>query len=337
MAAACNTAFQSPVDLTDEGSEPCAILCDLVLNEMNIADITPLRDANERYSVEFAAGATWNGSSVATQGGSFYTPAQHTVNGARYDGELVLTWSMGASLICTSFLLQTSGKETSAGNAISALLANATDIAKGGAGGAVATVSLTSLLPTDPQYFSYEGTTITPQCLPCTWVVFRNPISVNADDVASLNGFASGFRELQPLGNSRKLFINDGKGLGGTGEGQYLKNDGRVYIKCNRLDADVTIARERAKAAPPIGLSGRSLPVLPSGLPGLPSLPSVTLLAQLTTLFWVFLGASIGAVVHAIVMVLLTWGALQLNGLVGMSIGFVGALNAAADLQPPQL
>lgn len=229
----------SPVDLSESEAGKCEALCEWSMNDSFPSLLRMIPETNPVVSMEAAdstISSTWNGQNATLQSATIFHPAQHTVDGTRYDGEFVMTFQTTAGkLLYVSVLLQTSAKETPSAAFFHTWIpyANQMDtpikLQEG--------MSFSHALPADGGYYVYSGSGIFGPCTPATWVVHKRPVSIFANDIASLNTVApAGYRAAAPLGK-RKVYFND-RATTKISEETLQSNDDRVYIRCTPLGDD---------------------------------------------------------------------------------------------------
>lgn len=239
---------QSPIDLSESDAGKCEALCEWSLNDSFPTSVTlhssEYEPVLEVWNTDGNVTSVWNGQTCKIMSAIVFHPAQHTIDGTRYDGEFVMSfYTPGGKKINVSVLLQIQSKESASTKFFHAFApyANQTD-------GSVIKCpegwSFSHALPNDPGYFVYQGTDILPHCDPVTWVVFKRPVGILAADIASINTVVpAGYRPVAPLG-SRKLFWNDGTNTKMSLE-TLQANDDRVYIRCQPLENDVSVQQAR--------------------------------------------------------------------------------------------
>lgn len=251
--AACGGSKQSPIDLEKSNTEPCSGLCDFILEDSFPSQVI-VDSADEdvlRFTVNGSVTAKWNGTSYSLDHAVLFHPAQHTIEGVRYDAELVMTF--GDSL-CVSVPIQASARQSASKDFFAAFVPYAG--AANGAGGADSGInvgnnwSFSHALPPESSYFSYEGSWLMPPCSGgLKWVVYRLPVNIHPDDLAVLSkARPAGYRPAQPLGDARKVYFNDGTG-NSMSEETLNANDDRIYIKCSRLGSDLDVQKSRTLAS----------------------------------------------------------------------------------------
>jgi carbonic anhydrase len=143
----------------------------------------------------------------------FHAPSEHTIDGKQYDAELHLVHkNILGQLVVVGVLLSKS--DTTPSSIFDEILMTApVTIETGTREGMV--LNANSLLPQDPDYFTYAGSLTTP---PCTegvrWFVMQTPVQVSpyviqqlhllASQFPGYNGFANNNRPVAPL-NGRTI------------------------------------------------------------------------------------------------------------------------------------
>lgn len=263
--AACATPNQSPIDLAAGSAEKCDLLCDFTMKDTFIGSVTGEFTPSGLGVIISGQDApvTYNGAEYQGVGGlgmMLYTPSQHTIGGTRYDAECVMFFRLvGGGDLRVSVMVESNSRESPSKDFFSKVVPYMQRT--GSASGSNITIkgdwSPAMALPAEPSYFVYKGSAIEPSCEPCTWIVFRNPVNMHPDDMAFLKrNMKPGYRPTQPL-NGRTVYLNDGANVALSDSQVGSDGDNRVYIKCSKLESDVTIQKLRQTAAKPPPVSAQ--------------------------------------------------------------------------------
>jgi carbonic anhydrase len=259
--AGCGTANQSPIDLTTKNAIVCSQKCEFTMGDtfvtqpmVNISQSSDfLRGMPDGPGGPPPATCTYNGGAYDLTRFALYNPAQHTIDGHRYDAEFVMTFinrSTSEFLSVSVLLQQTSSKSTASRDFFHALVAACPLLGPGQmeAANLGKNVSFSHALPKDPSYFVYAGSSLTPPCDGgMTWIVHRHPVMISSDDLADVQRqFPAGFRPTQEVGATRQIMFNDGQNAVQSEE-TLKTNDHRLYIAVKRIHQDQE-ARKARKA-----------------------------------------------------------------------------------------
>lgn len=212
IAPAANWPFQSPINITTRPTNLSAIL------SINYNSIAPTKTINNGHQiqVQFPSNNAADTISLVGQTASlaqfhYHAPSETTVNGRHYLAEehFVNTNSVtGAETVITVFLQL--GPHN---NALQPILdaATANLMKSGSSTTSVGPIDFSGLLPTDPTGWFYKGSLTTPPVSqPVNWLVFKTPITLDANQAAQYQAVAAsgGF-----LPNARPSQFLDGRVL----------------------------------------------------------------------------------------------------------------------------
>lgn len=246
----CGAPHQSPINLSRSFALPCDRLCELVVDKVAIQKGFVSVNNEGVLKLGFAPGTKptvrFNGEGYTCVDFSLFHPAQHTIENVQAEAELVGYFTNPKGyLLAISVAVRPSAGETNStsffnkfvpyvvpGESINVVLGDSWEF--------------NDVLPSNPAYFVYEGTKLTPNCDPdVTWVVFANAVTIDPSDFAKLSSSTpAGSRPIQPV-DDRQVFYNDGE----TIEGPAAQKDGKVYMRCRRVPREGEISSSDAKAA----------------------------------------------------------------------------------------
>lgn len=253
--AGCAGANQSPIDLSQSAAEPCDLLCSVTWDTSypTLGVVAAVGDVLTFALPSSTPTLKYNNDTYTFDSLQIYHPTQHTVEGVRYDAEVVMVFlGPSGAVLNVSVLASSSPRESGSRKFFGAFVQYANDPTRNIDVNLGNNWSLTQVLPTEGSYFVYSGSDILPPCDGSrTWIVYRMPVNIHPDDLATLTKtYPTGYRPTQPLGEGRKVYYNDGT-KAPIPEETLDANDDRIYIKCHRLDEDADI--QAAKSNPAAG------------------------------------------------------------------------------------
>lgn len=207
--AKCKTGVeQSPIDLPKKG-EKAAKAVPLAPKYGKI----PLEILNNGHTVQVAAaqGGKFSIEGVDYELAQFHlhSPSEHTIAGAKFDGELHLVHKNAKGELSVIGLLLKKGKENkSLASVFASAPAEESHDAKPVAN---ASVDLAALVPAKAAYYSYAGSLTTPPCSEgVKWFVLMNPIEVSEAQLKKFQGVMHGgnARPVLPVGARKILEVH---------------------------------------------------------------------------------------------------------------------------------
>lgn len=207
----CPTVNQSPINLAQSSAKPCDLLCDI-----SIEDVYPSQASvivsDEGLILHNQAGL---GSCKYNSEGYTCTflvvnhPSHHTVENIQADAEVVATFTNPTGkTLCISSLIRVNPSQSTSTSFFSAFVGygnpsvTSTDVVLGD------NWSLGMMVPSSGGYFVYDGSMVTPPCKSTTWIVFKNMITMDSTDFATLiRNNQAGSRPIQPTAD-REVFFN---------------------------------------------------------------------------------------------------------------------------------
>ncbi|MFZ4388492.1 MAG: hypothetical protein ACOYOI_10125 [Chthoniobacterales bacterium] len=164
-----------------------------------------------------------------------YGTSQHAYDGVFQNLEMVAIFTNGSSTILVSIPVAVSG----ATGTPSARFFNKFAGYTASPGAIPMGVSLGDAVPSNMSYFVYSGRTFFGACTPVTWVVYNQASFISTSDYGILQGvltntYRKPLQQLSPPGNpnERHVSYRDVR----EENPAYLQPDGRVYMKCRRLN-----------------------------------------------------------------------------------------------------
>ena len=242
----CDGERQSPIDIDTTMLATSGDLIDLVLTNFNQSFAGNFK--NTGHTVQFtpnpgspnALFRNHRGTYELLQfhlhwGANANQGSEHTLDGQSYSGELhfVTKKTTGADTAGDAFavlgvLLRSDTSMSANGSAYMELLDNIPR--DDGENNSLNEVRLADLLPSELNYYYYEGSLTTPICSEVVqWFLLRNPVNVPSQFLDNLRSNVVGedgntldmsFRKTQPL-NGRQVLIKSGAASGLNGKGLY--------------------------------------------------------------------------------------------------------------------
>jgi carbonic anhydrase len=230
----CPGVNQSPINLSQANAEPCDLLCELTMDEVNVSEAN-LMISNEGLIVTSTSGlgtCKYNGEGYTCNAILINHPSHHTIETIQADGEVMAIFTNpNKPYLCISSLFRvnsTQSPSTKFFNAIIPYANNSNPITKLNLGN---DWSLNMMVPSTGSYFSYNGSVIVPPCQQAQYVVFKSMINIDPNDFALLvKNVQAGSRPIQGLGN-RQVFFNNVEKLPGAPQA----HDNRLYIRLRKL------------------------------------------------------------------------------------------------------
>lgn len=230
----CSSTNQSPINLSQSFAKPCDLLCELVMDQVQVPQ------ANVMISDEGLILQNTAGLGTCKYNGEGYTcdmilvnhPSHHTIENIQADAEVVAVFTNpSGKYLCVSSLVRVNSSQSTSTQFFNKFVpfANPTEsyiqVNLGDDWG------LNMMVPPNGSYFVYDGSMVVPNCQAAKWVVFKSMINIDSNDFALLvKNVSPGSRPIQALGD-REVFFNDIEQLPGSP----MPNDGKTYMRCRRL------------------------------------------------------------------------------------------------------
>lgn len=246
---ACTANNQSPVDLVrSPATLPCRRKCDFFVDPVETQTGTVRKYGSYVMVLDSMTSpptATYNNIKYGCSKIELYGTAQHSYSGQFSQFELVATFtSPGYKPVMMSVPVnETGATDTPSTKFFNAFVGHTDSQSKISLG---RSWSLQNAVPADMSYFVYEGRDFF--CTTeVTWIVYNNPIQINGtDSYAVKNALTSTWRKpLQQLSkpgdpDERHVYFKSA-----TEENPaYMQKDGKVYMKCRRLNTKGQVAGE---------------------------------------------------------------------------------------------
>jgi len=239
-SASCTANNQSPVNLSRSTAEECKRVCDFSVDpiETQSANI----EVDEGIIIRLTnlsppPTATYNNVKYGCNKIEVYGNAQHGYDNTFSQLELVVHFtSPGYKSVLMSVPVNSSGAtDTPSTKFFNAFVGNTDSQSKISLGRAWA---VQNAVPADMSYFVYPGRDFVCED-EAVWIVYNSPVQINATDYAAVKRvLTSSWRKpLQQLSKpgdpeERRVWFRNA-----TEENPaYMKKDGKVYMKCRRLN-----------------------------------------------------------------------------------------------------
>lgn len=230
----CSSANQSPINLSQSTSKPCDLLCELVMDQVQVPQANVLI-SDEGLILQNTAGlgtCKYNGEGYTCDMVLVNHPSHHTIENIQADAEVIAIFTNpSGKYLCVSSLVRVNSSQSTSTQFFNKFVpfANPTEtqtqVNLGDDWG------LNMMVPPNGAYFVYDGSMVVPNCQPTKWVVFKSMINIDSNDFALLvKNVSPGSRPIQALGD-REVFFNDIEQLPGSP----MPHDGKTYMRCRRL------------------------------------------------------------------------------------------------------
>ena len=259
-AQGCKDQNQSPINLTQSTSMPCKRLCDWKVTDRSVRSATIVKHNNSAISlINFSESMTASYNASQNDPATYtcsqidlYNMAQHSIENSYGDLELVATFtSPSKKTIKMSVIIMSSSRNTKSPSIdfLNAFVPHASD-------GNVnvtfdGTWSLQNIVPADMAYFVYEGRDFVTCAEECTWIVYKNMVDIDSSTYARFVGSTASNRVRKPLQQlsssgqdyERHVYYSDPADTNPA----YLKKDGKVYMRCRRLNLKGQVKKKSKK------------------------------------------------------------------------------------------
>ena len=283
----CVANDQSPVNLSRSTADKCNRRCDFSVQPSAITTAKIAVDPSKLFlsltNLTPPAVATYNDTTYQCTQIDVYGTSQHAYDGVYQNLEMVATFTNGSSTLLVSIPVASNG----ATGTPSARFFNKFAGYTASPGAIPMGVSLGDAVPANMSYFVYSGRTFFGACTPVTWIVYNQASFISTSDYGILQGvltntYRKPLQQLSPPGNpnERHVSYRDVR----EENPAYLQPDGRVYMKCRRLNTSGEAATgDREKftmnstiegldnPAPEFSADGSAKPARPSDSPADPA------------------------------------------------------------------
>jgi carbonic anhydrase len=150
-------------------------------------------------------------------------PSHHKINGIQADGEVIaIFYKPTGGFLLVSSLFKVSSEQTPSYSFFKQFVPYA--VTTGETKVMLKDWSIASMVAPGG-YFVYQGSSITPPCTPCEWVVFKQMINMDQGDFAYLvRNVEAGSRPIQAIGD-REVFFNN------TDNSGPMPHDNKFYLR----------------------------------------------------------------------------------------------------------
>lgn len=244
----CTANNQSPINLSRSTASECRRKCDFFVDPIETQKASVGQYGKFAIVIDRMSSpptATYNNIKYGCDYIALFGNAYHAYDNTWSQLELVASFtSPGYKALMMSVPVNSSGaSDTPSTKFFNAFVGNTESQSQISLG---RSWSLQNAVPADMSYFVYEGRDFFCNTQ-VTWIVYNSPIQINGTDYAVVkNVLTSTWRkplqQLSPPGNSeeRQVYFRSA-----TEENPaYMQKDGKVYMKCRRLNTKGQIAGE---------------------------------------------------------------------------------------------
>lgn len=247
-SASCTANNQSPVNLSRSTAKNCERVCDFSVDPIETQTAKIAVDAGIIIRLENLSPpptAVYNSVKYGCSKIEVYGNAQHAYDNTWSQLELVVYFtSPGYKTVIMSVPINSSGAtDTPSTRFFNAFVGHTDSQSKISLGQSWA---VQNAVPADMSYFVYPGRDFI--CKEdATWIVYNSPVQINASDYAAVkrvltSSWRKPLQQLSPPGNpeERQVWFRNA-----TQENPaYMKKDGKVYMKCRRLNTKGQVDEE---------------------------------------------------------------------------------------------
>lgn len=243
---ACPSSNQSPINLSQSSAKPCDLLCELVMDDVMIAQANVMV-SDEGLILQNTAGlgsCKYNGEGYTCTMLLINHPSHHTIENIQADAEVIAVFNNPTGgYLCVSSLVRVNSSQTPSTHFFNSFIGYANSSQAYTSVNLGENWSLNMMVPPNGSYYVYDGSMVVPNCQPVKWVVFKSMINIDPNDFALLvKNVNPGSRPIQALGD-REVYFNDISQLPGAP----MPHDNKTYMRCKRAGK---------KTAPGGGLMG---------------------------------------------------------------------------------
>ena len=246
-SSACTANNQSPINLSRSTASECKRVCDFSVDPVESQSAYVNEESKLAILVRFTSPptATYNNIKYGCDYIALFGNAYHAYDNTWSQLELVVSFtSPGYKPVMMSVPVNSSGAtDTPSTRFFNAFVGNTDTRGKISLG---VGWSLQNAVPADMSYFVYPGRDFFCR-QEVTWIVYNSPIQINATDYAAVKKvLTSSWRK--PLQQLSKPGDPDERHVwfrSATEENPaYMQKDGKVYMKCRRLNTKGQVAGE---------------------------------------------------------------------------------------------
>lgn len=229
----CPSSNQSPINLSQSSAKPCDLLCELVMDDVMIAQANVMI-SDEGMILQNTAGlgtCKFNGEGYTCTMVLLNHPSHHTIENIQADAEVIAIFTNpSGKYLCVSSLVRVNSSQTPSSHFFNSFIGYATTDQKYTAVNLGENWGLNMMVPPNGAYFVYDGSMVVPPCQNVKWVVFKSMINIDTNDFALLvKNTSPGSRPIQAIGD-REVFFNDIEQLAGAP----MPHDNKTYMRCKR-------------------------------------------------------------------------------------------------------
>jgi carbonic anhydrase len=230
----CPSTNQSPVNLSQSSAKPCDLLCELVMDQVQVPQANVMI-SDEGLILQNTAGlgtCKYNGEGFTCDMVLINHPSHHTIENIQADAEVIAIFTNpSGNYLCVSSLVRVNSSQSTSTQFFNKFVPFANPTEQYTAVNLGDDWGLNMMVPPNGSYYVYDGSMVVPSCQSAKWIVFKSMINIDSNDFALLvKNVTPGSRPIQPLGD-REVFFNDSEQL----PGGPMPNDNKTYMRCRRL------------------------------------------------------------------------------------------------------
>lgn len=230
---ACPSSNQSPINLSQSSAKPCDLLCELVMDDVMIAQANVII-SDEGLILQNTAGlgsCKYNGEGYTCNMLLVNHPSHHTIENIQADAEVIAVFNNPTGgYLCVSSLVRVNSSQTPSSHFFNSFVGYANPNQAYTAVNLGENWSINMMVPPNGSYYVYDGSMVVPPCQSVKWVVFKSMINIDPTDFALLvKNVSPGSRPIQALGD-REVYFNDTAQLPGAP----MPHDNKTYMRCKR-------------------------------------------------------------------------------------------------------
>ena len=230
----CSSANQSPINLSQSSAKPCDLLCELVMDQVQVPQANVLI-SDEGLILQNTAGlgtCKYNGEGFTCDMVLVNHPSHHTIENIQADAEVIAIFTNpSGKYLCVSSLVRVNSSHSTSTQFFNKFVPFANPSESQTQVNLGDDWSLNMMIPPNGAYFVYDGSMVVPNCQAAKWIVFKSMINIDSNDFALLvKNVSPGSRPIQALGD-REVFFNDTEQLPGSP----TPHDNKTYMRCRRL------------------------------------------------------------------------------------------------------
>ena len=230
----CPSTNQSPINLSQSSAKPCDLLCELVMDQVQVPQANVMI-SDEGLILQNTAGlgtCKYNGEGFTCDMVLVNHPSHHTIENIQADAEVIAIFTNpSGNYLCVSSLVRVNSSQSGSTRFFNKFVPFANPTEQYTAVNLGDDWALNMMVPPNGSYFVYDGSMVVPNCQSAKWIVFKSMINIDSNDFALLvKNVTPGSRPIQAIGD-REVFFNDSEQLPGAP----MPHDNKTYMRCRRL------------------------------------------------------------------------------------------------------